>query len=208
MRFLLVLTSAAILGLTGCSGVGTTMTDSELEAAIKNRIDANAELRDANLEVDADARTREATLSGTVSTQPLREKAVDLARTAQPGLTVKDHIKVDPAARAATTSSTADDIGSFTEEMAREGRDRAKSAGEKVGESIEDAWIHTKITGKLMADADTPARRINVDVVNNAVTLRGEVATTIAKAEAERVARETDGVKKVTNLLKVRPSST
>jgi osmotically-inducible protein OsmY len=176
------------------------MTDSELEAAIKNRIDANAELREANLDVDADARTREATLSGTVSTQPLREKAVELAKTTQAGLTVKDHIKVE-APRA-----DVDDRSRFTEELARSGRERAKSAGEKVGESLEDAWIHTKITGKLMAGSDTPARRINVDVVNNAVTLRGEVATETAKIEAERVARETDGVKKVTNLLRVRPS--
>ena len=200
MRYVLVLFSAAILSLMGCSGVGTTMTDSELEAAIKNRIDANAELREANLDVDADARTREATLSGTVPTQPLREKAVELAKTTQAGLTVKDHIKVE-APRA-----DVDDRSRFTEELARAGRERAKSAGEKVGESLEDAWIHTKITGKLMADSDTPARKINVDVVNNAVTLRGEVATETAKIEAERVARETDGVKKVTNLLRVRPS--
>jgi osmotically-inducible protein OsmY len=178
------------------------MTDSELEAAIKNRIDSNAELREAKLDVDADAKTREATLSGTVPTQPLRERAVELAKTTQPGLTVKDHIKVEPP-----TSASANDRTSFTEELARAGRERAKSAGEKVGDSIDDAWIHTKITSKMMADTDTPSRKINVDVVDNAVTLRGEVSTQAAKSEAERIARETDGVKKVTNLLRVRPSS-
>jgi osmotically-inducible protein OsmY len=35
------------------------------------------------------------------------------------------------------------------------------------------------------------------------VTLRGEVTTAAAKAEAERIAKETENVKRVRNLLKV-----
>jgi hypothetical protein len=57
----------------------------------------------------------------------------------------------------------------------------------------------------LIGDADTPERKINVDVVDGAVTLRGTVDTAEAKSEAERIAKETDGVKKVTNQLKVAP---
>ena len=38
---------------------------------------------------------------------------------------------------------------------------------------------------------------------NNVVTLRGTVDTAEQKAEAERVARETDGVKRVINQLRV-----
>jgi len=56
---------------------------------------------------------------------------------------------------------------------------------------------------KLIGDTKTPERNINVDVVEGAVTLRGNVDTAEAKAEAERVAKETEGVKKVTNQLKV-----
>jgi osmotically-inducible protein OsmY len=44
-------------------------------------------------------------------------------------------------------------------------------------------------------------------VVNGEVTLRGTVDTAEAKTEADRVAKETDGVKKVVNQLKVIPSS-
>jgi hyperosmotically inducible periplasmic protein len=71
---------------------------------------------------------------------------------------------------------------------------------------VDDAWIHTKITAKFMTDSDTPARKINVDVVNGAVTLRGVVNSEVAKSEADRIARETEGVKKVTNLLKIQAS--
>jgi osmotically-inducible protein OsmY len=55
----------------------------------------------------------------------------------------------------------------------------------------------------LIADSQTPARKINVDVVNKVVTLRGAVESAAAKAEAERIAKETEGVGRVRNLLKV-----
>src|SRR5437016_2327248 len=91
----------------------------------------------------------------------------------------------------------------YTEEQAREERARAKGNKETIGDTLDDAWIHAKIVAKLIGDSQTPERKINVDVVNNEVTLRGTVDTAEAKGEAERVAKETDGVKKVTNQLKV-----
>ena len=101
------------------------------------------------------------------------------------------------------TGPTATPTPRYTEEQARGERERAKANKETVGQSLDDAWIHTKIVAKLIGDAQTPERKINVDVVNGAVTLRGEIDSAEAKAEAERVAKETDGVKKVTNQLKV-----
>jgi len=104
------------------------------------------------------------------------------------------------------TQPTATPTPRYTEEQAREERERAKANKETVGQSLDDAWIHTKIVAKLIGDTQTPERKINVDVVEGAVTLRGEIDTVGAKAEAERVAKETDGVKKVTNQLKVVPA--
>jgi len=104
------------------------------------------------------------------------------------------------------TQPTATPTPRYTEEQAREERERAKANKETVGQSLDDAWIHTKIVAKLIGDTQTPERKINVDVVAGAVTLRGEIDTAEAKAEAERVAKETDGVKKVTNQLKIVPA--
>jgi len=95
----------------------------------------------------------------------------------------------------------------YTAEQAKEERERAKQNKETIGDTLDDAWIHTKIVAKLIGDTQTPERKINVDVLNNEVTLRGTVDTTEAKAEAERIAKETDGVKKVTNQLKVAPAA-
>ena len=107
--------------------------------------------------------------------------------------------------RTATPGPTATATPKYTAEQAKEERERAKQNKETIGDTLDDAWIHTKIVTKLIGDSKTPERKINVDVVNNEVTLRGTVDTAEAKAEAERVAKETDGVKKVVNQLKVSP---
>src|SRR3954452_20814565 len=100
-------------------------------------------------------------------------------------------------------TATATATPRYTEEQARDEREKAKANKETIGQSLEDAWIHTKVVAKLIADSQTPERKINVDVVDGAVTLRGQVDTAEGKSEAERVAKETDGVKKVTSQLKV-----
>ena len=101
----------------------------------------------------------------------------------------------------ATTPATG--RGQYSEEQTREEREKAKANKETIGQSLDDAWIHTKIVAKLIGDTKTPERNINVDVVQGAVTLRGNVETAEVKSEAERIAKETEGVKKVNNQLKV-----
>src|SRR6266567_2809445 len=107
-----------------------------------------------------------------------------------------------------TPNATATPTPGYSEEQAREERERAKANKETIGQSLDDAWIHSKIVAKLIGDTKTPERKINVDVVNGDVTLRGNVDTAEAKAEAERVAKDTAGVKKVVNQLKVVASTT
>lgn len=174
------------------------MSDSDLKNAIKTKLDGDAQLKAADIDVSADAEKNTATLSGTVESQALRTRAVEYARAAHAGLVVTDKIDVKP--RELTRAD-------YTEEHATEERGRAERSGEKVGTSLDDAWIHTKIVAKLIGNADTPQRKINVDVVNNAVTLRGTVDTNEQKLEAERVAKETEGVKSVKNMLKVKPAN-
>ena len=100
-------------------------------------------------------------------------------------------------------TATATATPRYSEEQARDEREKAKANKETVGQSLEDAWIHTKVVAKLITNSQTPEREINVDVVDGAVTLRGQVDTAEGKTEAERLAKDTDGVKSVRNELKV-----
>ena len=69
--------------------------------------------------------------------------------------------------------------------------------------SQDQATGSAKVVGQLVTDSDTPERKINVDVENGIVTLRGTVETMQQKQEAERIAKQTEGVKRVNNMLKV-----
>ena len=95
----------------------------------------------------------------------------------------------------------------YTEQEAREAREKAKGVGETIGDTLDDAWIHTKIVAQLIANTTTPERKINVDVVNNVVTLRGTVDTANERTTAERIAKETEGVRQVRNQLRVAPAA-
>jgi hyperosmotically inducible protein len=170
------------------------MSNSDLETRIKTALNGNEQLRAADLGVDADADKGEATLKGTVETEALRTQAVQLAKNAYAGLVVTDKIDVKPREISRTE---------YNEQKATEERQRAKDRGETVGSSVDDAFIHTKIVAKLIGNTKTPERKINVDVTNAQVTLRGVVENSEEKAEAERVAKDTDGVKRVINRLKV-----
>ena len=200
MRFLPTLSMAAILALVSCSTTRTfenpppRITDSELERMVKDRLASDPQLSTRKIDVSADADKNQVTLKGTVPTEQLRMRSVDLAKASRAGVIVVDKIDVKPQ-----EVSRAD----YTEEMARTARGKGREAGDRIGKSLEDAWIHTKITAKLIGDSTTPARRISVDVMNNVVTLRGKVKTREAKREAERIAKETEGVKRVNNRLTI-----
>jgi len=199
MRTVTFLVPLAFLLMAGCSQTGSTtsangMTNSELEQAIHSHLDADPQLKAANLDVDANVKDNTVKLSGTVPTEDLRNQAVQTVKAVRPALEITDKIDVKP--REISRSE-------WTEQMASDARERAKATGDTIGSSINDAWIHAKITSKLIGDTATPARKINIDVVNGVVTLRGEVNTTAAKAEAERIAKDTEGVTRVKNILRV-----
>lgn len=194
------------LSLNGCTTasspeaavVPAKMTNSELEDKIKAQFKTDAQLNAANLGVDANVDRNEITLSGTVGSESLRAKAVELAKSVHAGLIVTTKIDVKPG----EISRTA-----YTMERAVEERSIARKRGETIGNSLDDAWIHATIVAQLIGNSATPERNINVDVKNNAVTLRGTVETSEQKSEAERVAKNTDGVKSVSSELKVSGAS-
>jgi hyperosmotically inducible protein len=70
-----------------------------------------------------------------------------------------------------------------------------------------DAWITTKAKIALLTSEDVGGLDVDVDTVDGKVTLHGKVASAAEKARAEEVTRRIDGVKEVTNLLQVVPSS-
>ena len=152
------------------------------DADIANRIEAKY-YRDENVgsnDIDVSASEGVVTLGGTVDTESERRRAVMLARRTAGVRDVRDELKVE--SRVATSGKS----GKSTD----------------LREQIEDAWITTKIQSKFFVDDEVEG---NIDVTTNkgVVTLGGEAKNPEARRQAEEIARETDGVTRVNNRLRV-----
>ena len=82
-------------------------------------------------------------------------------------------------------------------------KDRGSST---IGQGVNDSWIWFKTRAALLAASDLRDSTINVDVVNDVITLKGTVANAAQKASAEKVAKGIDGQKGVKNELTVKPT--
>ena len=79
----------------------------------------------------------------------------------------------------------------------------ACSSTKTPGTQVDDAAITAKVKAKLAADGDINPFNIDVDTNEGVVTLQGRVAKEEARTKAEQLARDTDGVRRVINLVKV-----
>jgi hypothetical protein len=70
-----------------------------------------------------------------------------------------------------------------------------------------DASITDAVKASLSTDYQLSGQRIDVTVSNGEVTLSGEIPTDAAHLQAYKLASETPGVKKVNDLLQVRPAA-
>jgi hyperosmotically inducible protein len=79
----------------------------------------------------------------------------------------------------------------------------ACSSTKTPGTQVDDAAITAAVKAKLAADGDINPFNIDVDTNEGVVTLQGRVDKEEARTKAEQLARETDGVRRVINLVKV-----
>lgn len=84
------------------------------------------------------------------------------------------------------------------------GVENALTVGERtVGSWVDDVMISSKVKSRLIANSDIKAGDIDVSSSQGVVTLIGRVGSASIKNQAERIARDTSGVKDVNNELLV-----
>ena len=84
----------------------------------------------------------------------------------------------------------------------------AQAADRSIGEKLDDTKITTAVKAKLAADRVKNLVNVGVETNDGVVRLYGKVPTPEDKFEAERVARRTNGVRDVTNELRVEKPDT
>lgn len=117
--------------------------------------------------------------------------------------TDNDGVEARPAVRKAVEATgTADAKAAAATDKAIVAADRTAA---QVADQLhpDDALIAAKVTTGLAADKNLSALRIKVDVRGGVVTLRGPAPTVAARARAEEIARNVQGVTSVNNQLSV-----
>jgi hypothetical protein len=126
-----------------------------------------------------------------VEAERATRKAVEATRDA--GATAAVQLKEASAKAAVVTEKAVDAAGEVAAKVSEELR-------------LDDRLIAAKVTTGLAADKNLSALKIKVDARGGVVTLRGPAPSAAARARAEEIARNVQGVTSVDNQLEVQAS--
>lgn len=195
-------------------------SDPGVTTAVKSKLAADDTVK--AYQIDVDTKGGVVTLSGAVETQAAKDRAIQLARETDGVSSVDDRLTVNPALTVDNQAREAGaDAASRAEGTAGTASDKAGDAAEKIGDAakatgaaaaqavqdatpvVADAGITAAVKTRMLADPDVAGLRIDVDTKAKVVTLTGTVKSAAQITEAEKIARETPGVARVVNNLKV-----
>lgn len=213
MRAMFAAAAIAIAGACAASDPGVT-------TAVKTKLAADDTVKAYQIDVDTSGGV--VTLSGAVQTQQAKDRAIQIARETDGVSRVEDRLTVNPALTVDNQAQAAgSDAVASAQGAGASASDKAGEAAEKIGEAaratgaaaaqavkdatpvVADAGITAAVKTRLLADPDVAGLRIDVDTKGKVVTLTGNVKSAAQVAEAEKIARETPGVTRVVNNLKV-----
>ena len=83
----------------------------------------------------------------------------------------------------------------------------ANATADKQAGAIKDGWLVTKLHSLFVPEDALSGSNIDVDVKNGMVTLQGSVPNEAARAKALEIAKGADGVKGVTDQLRIAPDT-
>ena len=147
----------------------------------------NPEIRPWNIDVSTNSQGV-VTLRGRVDEAGDREEAVRIAQSTEGVTQVNDRLAVQADA-------------------ARQANNGVAAQGGTTEMEQPDAWVTAKIEAAYFMDAEVKGRDIDVDTQNGGVTLRGQVSSEAERRQAIAIARNTEGVRGVTDQLTVTPAT-
>ncbi|HXD17045.1 MAG TPA: BON domain-containing protein [Vicinamibacterales bacterium] len=212
-RFAILLSAASLVVTAACS-----QSDTGITTAVKTKMAADDTVKAS--EINVDTHNRVVTLNGTVGSQAEKERAVTIARDTNGVASVVDDLTIGPVPAATgggyteraedkaseakeKTEDAAHDAKVKTENAAHDAKVKGEQAADKAGEVITDAAITSAVKTKFLAEPGVSGLNIDVDTSNGVVTLTGKVKTQAEANKAMSIARDSKGVTRVVNNLKV-----
>jgi hyperosmotically inducible protein len=188
---------------------GTAIKDSWVTMKVHSQFIPENTLEGSDIDVETSAGV--VTLTGTVTTEAGRARAVAIAKATDGVKNVNDRLRVGAAesdvasaresgrAVATETREAGRDAGAAAREAGRAARDTAGT----TGRVITDGWIKSKIYAQFITEDALDDAEIDLEVERGVVTMTGSAPTDASRARALTIAKATDGVKSVNNNLKV-----
>src|SRR5215207_11345445 len=198
----------------------TVVKDAWITTQVQAKYFGDATVKGRN--IDVDTTNGIVTLTGEVTSQAERQRAVARAKEVDGVSRVVDRLNLVPATKGTTgthaadkaadkadrAKDKADDKADRAKDKADDKMDRAKDKSDKIGDQskdradrvgneMSDAWITTKLQSKYYLDSDVRGLQIDVTTNSGVVTLTGKVATAAERDKALTLAKSTDGVKQV-----------
>lgn len=160
------------------------VSDTWIEAKLFTTYALNRNL--SVFDIDVDVKDQVATLDGVVDSPIKKDLAGEIAKSIDGVKKVNNGIKVDSSKVTAKVS------------------DQKNSSDRSFAQIIDDLTTTASIKTKLLADSNVSGMNINIDTMNNRVTLRGTVNSSAESELAAKVAENTYGVAEVTNKLEIK----
>lgn len=194
-KFAILLSAGALATTVACS-----QTDAGITSAVKSKMAADDIVKASD--IDVDTHDHVVTLNGTVGSAAEKDRAMMIARDTSGVTSVVDDLRVGPAA----TSGAYDRDSNYSEaagQTAHDAKETIERAADETGDVVTDAAITSAVKTKYLAEPGVAGLKIDVDTSDQVVTLTGTVKSNAEVEKAVAIARDTKGVKRVVNHLKV-----
>lgn len=175
--------------------VGQKIDDVKIVTVVNTDLVKDKEL--SAMKINVDSNQGHVILKGTAPNSAAKERAEMIAKSVN-GVT-----HVDNQLIVSNKTTGYDNTKANMAQTANNVNTSMKNTANKAGQKIDDAAINTAINSGLVADSDLSAVKINVDVKNGHVWLKGSAPTNTAKNRATQIAKNVEGVTSVHNNLVV-----
>jgi osmotically-inducible protein OsmY len=182
----LAISTAGLIGLAPLSSfaadgdMNRQLSEARQEGSIWTSFALNRHLNPFTIDVDVE--NGSAKLTGSVETAVERDLAEQLALGIDGVKTVDNQLKVDPAIEVKTSTKPT------------------------MAQRFDDATLVATVKSKLLWNSNTEGLDIKVQADDGVISLSGNAQTAAAKELAGTLASNTEGVRKVHNLLTVSPT--
>lgn len=167
--------------------VGQAVDDAKIVTVLNGNLVKDKELSALKINVDSDK--GHVVLKGTAPNNSAKERAEMIAKNTNGVVSVDNRLEIknsESTRHNDTVNNTAHDNNKTT-----------------LGEKVDDAGLNVAINSALATDDELSALKINVDVTQGNVVLKGTAPNVAAKNRATQLAKAVNGVRNVNNQLTI-----